>query len=476
MKKLLLFFVLILAHSQVFALDYYIDLIQYYNPDQGYYMETHINIPGNEINVQKSADNNFYASVEVLITFKDFQKIVSFDKYSLSSVPLKTETEIFSLVDVKRFALPPGNYTCEIEFTDLLAPANKELFTKEVTILDQKLPYFSDILLLESYNKTEKSTSFSKNGYELLPYLVPYFPNDFTSVKFYTELYHTDSLAPNSEILLTYAIMDETKTNVINNLRGAKKAKTQPIVVLLTEISLESLQSGNYLLVCEARDKSNKLITEKVVKLHRNNSLTAQSIENIHLVNYGGTFVEKLTDEEVLFYLQSLTVRADANEKLYIENLYARKDAELARKFLFNYWVGVDGSMPQDRFMAYKSDVDYAEKNYATQIRKGFQTDRGRIRIKYGEPNEKNVFHNETGSFPHEVWKYFAIDGLQTNVSFVFMNQDLITNDFRLIHSNLRGEVSDPNWQRTVYGTVPSNNTNDFDLSKPADYYGKNPH
>jgi len=456
------------------ALEYYTDVVKFFSPEQGHYAETSIFIAGKSLNVVQMPEKSWRAEVEILITFSDFQKIVSYDKFILSSQPLNSANETFTLLDVKRFSLPPGKYVCEIEMTDINAPGHTGIDQTDLEIIDYgSKVYFSDIVALESYSPSSSSTTYTKNGYELIPYVVPYFPNSFTTLRFYSELYNTDKNPENADLLLSYSLVEEDLSTPIANLKNVRKEKAKPVIVLMGETELAKLSSGNYYLLCEARNRKNEVVASNSLKIQRNNIQQVEALENIHLINTEGSFVQKLTDEETLFYTLSLAAITVDTERQYIINLYDKKDPHLSRKFLHNFWVAKDGANPEKIFLDHKKRVDYAQQNYATQIRKGFDTDRGRIWVNYGEPNETIIADYEPGAKPYQIWKYAELPGSQINVEFVFMNADIVTNDYRLIHSNLRGEISDPRWKMHIYDNNPSNEPFDFDRTTPNDHYGQ---
>ena len=78
--------------------------------------------------------------------------------------------------------------------------------------------------------------------------------------------------------------------------------------------------------------------------------------------------------------------------------------------------------------------------------KEGWQTDRGRVYMIYGEPSEIERFPNETNTKPYEIWHYNEIEG---GVVFIFGD---ITgfNDYQLLHSTKRGEIRDDYWMRRI--------------------------
>jgi hypothetical protein len=113
-------------------------------------------------------------------------------------------------------------------------------------------------------------------------------------------------------------------------------------------------------------------------------------------------------------------------------------------------------------------------KAFSTTAFRGYDTDRGRVWLQYGAPDQRTVVENEPNSYPYEIWQYYRLKPQnQTNKKFVFFNEDLASNDYKLMHSDARGEVYDANWQMKLQKrTVQSNN---MDITKPGiDHYGNN--
>ncbi|MFB3099953.1 MAG: GWxTD domain-containing protein, partial [Gammaproteobacteria bacterium] len=81
-----------------------------------------------------------------------------------------------------------------------------------------------------------------------------------------------------------------------------------------------------------------------------------------------------------------------------------------------------------------------------TRYRKGWKTDRGRVTLKYGEPDNINKNSALGDNRAYEIWEYYHQEG---GVIFVFVDKDGF-DDFDLVHSNARTEVSDPDWRRWI--------------------------
>ena len=130
-------------------------------------------------------------------------------------------------------------------------------------------------------------------------------------------------------------------------------------------------------------------------------------------------------------------------------------------------------------------------KEYSSHGLKGFDSDRGRVYLQYGTPDQLTKYYTDEGAFPYEIWEYYSLidksqaltnpDNRQSNKKFVFYNPDLVTNKFALIHSDARGEINNARWKLQIYSrTTQSTNLDNENVPDNfggnADENFKNPH
>lgn len=92
----------------------------------------------------------------------------------------------------------------------------------------------------------------------------------------------------------------------------------------------------------------------------------------------------------------------------------------------------------------YLNRISYANTALHTMGREGFKTDRGRVYIMYGPPDDYDRHPNDPDSRPFEIWTYHSIQG---GVIFVFVLRQT-GGDYELVHSTHRNELHDDNWMR----------------------------
>jgi len=135
----------------------------------------------------------------------------------------------------------------------------------------------------------------------------------------------------------------------------------------------------------------------------------------------------------------------------YISSEAERRQAEslsdpaAKRNFLKEFWAGRDPSGTTAGNEAREESLRRlvrANDRYRGRNREGWLTDRGRISILYGLPDDVGRHPNESETHPYEVWQYHAIQG---GVEFVFVDR-LGFGEYRLVHSTHRDELRNDNW------------------------------
>jgi hypothetical protein len=88
--------------------------------------------------------------------------------------------------------------------------------------------------------------------------------------------------------------------------------------------------------------------------------------------------------------------------------------------------------------------VSVVNKRYGSISREGWQSDRGRVYLLYGEADDIQRFPSSDDAKPYEVWEYNQIEN---GVVFVFIDRSGF-GDYQLVHSTKRGELQDEGWER----------------------------
>ena len=82
------------------------------------------------------------------------------------------------------------------------------------------------------------------------------------------------------------------------------------------------------------------------------------------------------------------------------------------QKFFKNFWKEMDPNPETEKnelLDEYFRRVNYANQNFSGMGEDGWLTDRGRIFIKFGEPDDIERHPFESNSLPYEIWRYYNL-------------------------------------------------------------------
>ena len=169
--------------------------------------------------------------------------------------------------------------------------------------------------------------------------------------------------------------------------------------------------------------------------------ITPKSLENLMAEAYG-----TMTPDDMNREFNTAGYIASDQEKDYYASFSAPEEK---RRFLFEFWERRDpspGTVENEMKREYLRRAEYADQAFSTGRKEGWQTDRGRVYIIYGPPDEYDRHAADMAMKPYEIWFYHELQG---GVRFVFGNL-LGFRDYILIHSTHRDELRDDNWEAQI--------------------------
>jgi GWxTD domain-containing protein len=420
-------------------------------PDKGPYIETYLSVAGSSVVYQMKEPGKYQGIIEVTFIFRQKDEIKEFDKYQLFSPEVADTNDInFNFLDQQRYFIPEGDYDMEIIISDMNAGMKPFSAIQPVSVnFEEEQICFSGIELVESATLTNNQSILTKSGYDLVPMVHNYFPESVNLLIYYTELYHAQkTLGEGERFLLTTYIRSFETGNMMKDFVTYKKSEAKPIIPFLNEFDISQLPSGNYEVVVEVRNKNNELILSNELFFQRNNPNIQFNLADLASINVYSTFSARITSLDTLReFVQCLAPIATDLEKNFIYKQSPVADLVTNQQFFYNFWTARDLYNPEQAWREYYDLVVIVNAVYKTQIQKGYETDRGRVYLKYGPPNVISESFNEPSSYPYEIWHYYELGGNQRNKKFVFYTTDLITNNFKLLHSDAIGELANYKWQ-----------------------------
>ncbi|MEM7162798.1 MAG: GWxTD domain-containing protein [Bacteroidota bacterium] len=453
----------------------------FYVPGEGNMIECYFNFEGNSINFIPVEEGYKQGQIESTLILKRFQDIIDFEKSIVKSPEISGKSSI-DFYDQKRLIAPDGDYILEIELKDVNNP-DSEIVKHELDISirnPKNKTFVSDIQLVAGYAKAEGNLEWSKSGYDIIPYLSSHYGQNFDELLFYSEVYNSNKeMGEKQDLLLSYFIEDLNSEEVVSDIIARKRIESAEVIPVFSKLNITDLASGKYNFVVEVRNRNNEVIAQKKRVISRNNPISP----NIPAVaNLEETFADKFVFKDTLLeHIHSLRPIASNLERTIIENYPETYTLRNLKTFFYNFWKERNPINPEDEWEHYKTQVEKVEELFATRHKKGWQTDRGYVYLKYGPPNTVVDKTREEGAYPYYIWHYYKA-GKFNNGRFVFYNKEFAREDYELLHSNVRGERRNDKWNVMLHSrNTPDleffrgNNTPDINSGTDADEFFTNP-
>lgn len=284
--------------------------------------------------------------------------------------------------DTLRLELAPGEYRLKVVCTDNNSDREGIIY-RRISVAD----FFGQLPALGGV-RLERS---GQDG--ILPWAQKAYGGDLGPVVVYLRLY---TAGPDS-VLLDLSLEGRERRGAVASVRETLVVDGTAEVRRL--LPVDSLPGGDYLLNLTART-----LGEKGRDFH-------QSSQQVRIRGSGaGGRSEIESSLEVLEYIAN----RDELRALDRASLSSRDSA------LDAFWKGRDPTPGTERNEVredFYQRVEQADRQYSLGIRPGWRTDRGRIYIKYGPPDEIDRHPFEPDNPAYEIWYYYY-----EGVKFMFMD------------------------------------------------------
>ncbi len=140
-------------------------------------------------------------------------------------------------------------------------------------------------------------------------------------------------------------------------------------------------------------------------------------------------------------------LRMTPQEELEFNTYVQEKNyPQLARQLMY-YWVKQGSADWQDLWQVYVQEVNKVHNDYKIDGLSGVQTDRGKTRLRYGEPDEKALADNSPGVYPYEMWIYYPARGKAQKI-FLFI-RPMFKKDYLKIYDSV--EPTEYRWEQMLF-------------------------
>jgi len=441
-KTFLILSILIFSLTLTFAaIEAAIDIVSYQGEEsrESVYFEVVWSLNRGELALKRQGPY-WTDSVFVDVVFSRDEKVI--DKASLNKIiqvprgyMISTDYLLFDKISSE---LPPGEYTLTFRAIDM-GDLDTFLTEKEFSLekKDGKLS-MSDIALLSDVQEDSSDGLFSFSGYRMLPNPSKTYGLALPILYIYAEVYRPE--VTGTLLVKRYSIIDS-----VDNL--AKEFPPDTIVnssgneYIIDGFNVMGFPEGSYAVRLEVEDVA---LAQKVAE--QDNFSVSKRPDSI-MVQRGISEMMDLEQE-----LKFVEYYMNTNDKSILDKL--TDDGK--REYLLNWWEKMDPDS-STKTNEFRQEIvkrwHYANQYYdesSSDEPLGWRSDRGRVYIQYGPPDNIERSPITMGTNPYEIWEYYSLQG---GIVFIFADTRGI-GEFKLMHSDATGEYHDEYWEDKILQSI----------------------
>jgi GWxTD domain-containing protein len=352
-------------------------------------------------------------------------------------------------VDMVRFSLAPGRYRLEVAVVDSVSGR------RAATGVDLEgfatAPPASDLLLSPQIRLTATGDTVPRPaelrwGQMLVSAaarldLTPLRPTAYYLLEAYSPTQASGTLRLRVADSTGKALMTTAETPVQVPTGGG---------VLKGQLDLGGLPPGNYDMVA-ALELAGKTVERSAdfTMAGLNETLEKDVVRREAAKVTDEGYFEAMSQEELELAKEPLVIVAESGELSKWSNELSLRGK---RRFLVDFWKRRDPTADtpvNEARQGFYEGVAYADKTFGEKGRvsaPGWRTDRGRIYVKYGSPDEQLDRVQAGRSVPYQVWRYRR----GRDRYYVFADRSNGIGIYQLVHSNDVKEIGVPNWREIV--------------------------
>ncbi len=354
-----------------------------------------------------------------------------------------------TLVGQVGLTVPPGNYLMYAAAADNNDAARIDTVENHVMIPKYSFRKLetSDVELCSQISQGGPGEHgiFYKNTYDVVPNPSGVYGAGLPIIYYYTEVYNIPDSTGDSVFTVEYQVRDSF--GQLRKSRETTKKKFGDTSVEVGTINGSDLKTGVYTFLFTVVDSAADVYSSSSRRFFvYNPGLGAPETSSSSLAGRSvlSSVFATMDDEEITREFTEARYIATSKE---IEQFDQLQSLPAKRQFLYDFWQKRNPH-PVLSTNPYRTDylqrVAYANDQYRVGRTPGWRTDRGRVYIVYGKPDQIDRHPNEGNSKPYEIWYYNSIQG---GVSFDFVDRTGF-GDYSLVNSTARSEIHDDNWQQ----------------------------
>ena len=355
-----------------------------------------------------------------------------------------------TLTGQKNFVVPHGELRAEITVMDY-----NDRNTKAVTSVNIISPDFSvsnlntsmiqlaQIIEPTGSSESAWSNKFLKNNIYVVPNPSSVFIQSEPKIYVYSEIYTNDSIS--GDLNVRYSIFNSLKKLVLSETVNITEYDRNLPYPMPYQLPVDSLPSGSYFVAVKAWTENGSDSVDVYKKFYLVNPNIPP--EQVLLFSESASFEKSefitMSTERIELEYKQFQCIAEPHEAETFEEL---DTDEAKRRALYKFWLSRDTDTTtaiNETREEFRERVRYSNAYFSFGgSDNGWNTDRGRIYIRYGEPTQRDRYMRSYEQNAYEEWFYSDIEG---GIHFYFVDIQGFSN-YLLVHSDAIGFLQNENW------------------------------
>ncbi|MFA5512299.1 MAG: GWxTD domain-containing protein [Candidatus Kapaibacterium sp.] len=415
--------------------------------------ELYYTAPDNMLTYTKTEDSDdLMGSIEVSMKILTNGIVIKEDQWKINNY-IKSTEELKQnyMFGIRTYDLAPGQYQIQISAYDVFLRTRTVEYVKDIIIskFDKMRINQSEIILASYIEKIEQSqfkldSLYIKDDYYVIPNpRAEFYGNEARLIGAYY-VYNALKFS-NGHFKRSYKIYDNRGYNIYYTADTCNK----PSEAILTtfNLPLDTLHSGVYFMsvstVYPLENPVDSITSTK--KFFYYDPSKPPKAGNLFTENemFERSEFNAMNEEQTDIEIAQAQIVGTADEMYQAKSL---TELKAKQRFLFKFWRARNtdtNSVFNEARRKFLHNVEYANTYFTSgMIRHGWNSERGRVLLKYGIPTRREM-HNSTGEErPYEEWFYEDVQG---GVHFYFVDMSYVGN-FILVHSTAVNEPYFPDW------------------------------
>ncbi len=284
--------------------------------------------------------------------------------------------------------VPKGKYKVVCKLIDKLS--EKVSTIEKDLIVDDLFRDKIDISGIELTSKVEpvgtNKSAFDKAGQRIIPFVSAGISGESDRISFYVEIYN--NFDEPKKVRLEYKINNQRSKSLYKDKFSFEL--TQPVTRLIKEIPMDKLVSGEYELTLDLKSGRGRKLAQRKTRF-----VVAWSLK-------------ALVHNDFKRAVAQLAYVASSDEMEELLRTPPDSQFEAFERFWKRHDKYPDTPENESQQLYYRR-IRHANTHFSVVNQEGWETDRGRVYIIYGEPDQVERYPFELSSVPYQVWYYYNL-------------------------------------------------------------------